>query len=603
MKFQKLVIVLAIWMALLSVLLAGTSAQAFELSADSLFQPDRMLDIAIELPADQWDQLRQQSRDIGAAFSGSTDSPFTYFKANITIGDVRIESVGLRKKGFIGSLDDQFPSLKVKFDEYIKQRPIEGIDTLTLNNNKQDPSLVSQYMTYRLFNAAGVHAPRVSFAKVTVNGKYLGIYSNVESVGKPFLKRRFDSSSGNLYEGTLADFYPSAVDRLEAKTNEKDNDRSKVLQLAKLLSSNEELSVGKIEELVDIDNFIRFWALESLLKFWDGYTNNQNNFWVYEKPANGKVYFIPWGADGALMDPKGLFGFGAPSGPTSVYAESMLANRLYHDGPTAERYRTTMRDILANVWKEDDLVKEVDDVESLVTDHLHRRQAGTSRSMNDVRSFIRARRKAVEKELESWPVRVSAQPRKPSYTVEVGVANGSFDTVWSGQPAAEAAKVGAAELRLMLESKDVALTKVDAISQLVQVPRAFFGFGPPGPPGGGGPFGMGEPPATIVLHAVRESDGKPLTLALSIDTNIFVESRNKTIEVKGTLNDGENGFFNPFGGRQVRGTLTLEDVGMNADDKVKGSFDLKVFETHGGMMDRRGWGGRNGPGGPPERPK
>src|SRR5690606_32903219 len=104
------------------------------------------------------------------------------------IDGVTIDSVAIRKKGFIGSLDEQRPSLKVKFDEYIEQDPIAGLDRLTLNNNKQDESQVSQYLTYRLFNAAGVPAPRCNFARVTVNGEYLGIYSNVESIRRPFLE-------------------------------------------------------------------------------------------------------------------------------------------------------------------------------------------------------------------------------------------------------------------------------------------------------------------------------------------------------------------------------------------------------------------------------
>ena len=139
-----------------------------------------------------------------------------------------------------------------------------------------------------------------NFARVTVNGEYLGIYSNVESIGKPFLKRRFGNNSGNLYEGTLADFYPKAIDRLEAKTNEKDHDRSKVMRLAELLAANGELDLDEVDKLVDIDNFIKFWAVESLIGFWDGYSNNQNNYWVYENRDNGKFYFMPWGADGSV---------------------------------------------------------------------------------------------------------------------------------------------------------------------------------------------------------------------------------------------------------------------------------------------------------------
>ena len=77
-----------------------------------------------------------------------------------------------------------------------------------------------------------------NFARVTVNGEYLGIYSNVESIGKPFLKRRFGNNSGNLYEGTLADFYPSAIDRIGSEDQEKRHDRSKLMRLAELLAAN-----------------------------------------------------------------------------------------------------------------------------------------------------------------------------------------------------------------------------------------------------------------------------------------------------------------------------------------------------------------------------
>ncbi|MEX2138321.1 MAG: CotH kinase family protein [Pirellulales bacterium] len=620
----------------------GSSTSAEELAAEHLSDPDRLIEVAIELPAEDWAKLCQQTRDIRAAFSGSSENPFTYFKGDVTIDGVKIESVGVRKKGFIGSLDNQFPSLKVKFDEYVDQSPVKGIDVLTLNNNKQDAALVSQFLAYRLFNAAGVQASRSNFARLTVNGEYLGIYSNVESIGKPFLKRRFGNNSGNLYEGTLADFYPSAIDRLEAKTNEKNHDRSKVRQLAALLAAQregepDELDLDEIEKLVDLDNFIKFWAVESLIGFWDGYSNNQNNYWVYENRDNGKFYFMPWGADAAFMGvrgPFGGFGFGQ-QGPTSVYAESMLANRLYRHPSVAERYRQAMLVLLQDVWKEDELVKSIDRVEALVTDHLHDRQAGAPAAMNNTRQFIRSRRKAIAGELEKWPVQVAAQPRKPMYTVEVGSAKGSFATAWQDKPSANPLEAGDAAVQLELDGKTVAFKQLGSTAQLMQLPRFGFGFGgrggpPGGPPArggpprdelrrgprpgearpgdlrgggagaerpgavrfGGGPFGQGEPPATVVLTGVREPDARKLTLTLSVDPKIFAASAGKTIAVNGSLAEGETGGngFMPFGGRVVAGKLTLAKVGMNTGDAVEGEFDLKVAETRGGFMDRRGGG-------------
>jgi spore coat protein CotH len=607
-------------------------ASADELTADLLLDSDRLTDIVIELPSDDWRNLCKQTRDIRTAFTNPLADPFTYFQGSISIDGVKIDAVGIRKKGFLGSLDDRWPSLKVKFDEYRPQHPVHGIDVLTLNNNKQDPSLVSQFLTYHLFNEAGVSAPRVSFARVTVNGEYLGIYSNVESIGRPFLKRRFGNDSGNLYEGTLADFHPSAIDRLEAKDKNSDRDRSDLIRLAELLSANEALAVRDIEQLVDIDNFIRYWAVESLIGFWDGYSNNQNNYWLYDNADNSKFYFIPWGADAAFMGMRGPFGFG-PGGPSSVYAESMLANRLYHADGMAERYRQTMRQLLEDVWNEEELVKLIDRIEGLVGAHLHDRQSGVPRAMNGVRQFIRSRREIIMKELENWPVKVVPQPRKPMYTVEVGTAKGSFATQWRDEPAENPLEAGRAEVELVLDGKAVTFEQLGAVAQLAQIPRFPFGFGsrrgapqdgrpprtagssesprgprppdaappapgsrvgrapgdrPDGPPFGGGPFGDFQPPATVVLTGIRESDQKKLTLTLTVDPTVFAASAGKTIAVQGSLSEGQNGgnFFMPFGGRVLDGKLTLAKVGTTEGATVEGAFDLKVAETHGGFMER-----------------
>jgi hypothetical protein len=501
----------------------------------------------------------------------------------------------------------------------VHQNPVEGIDVLTLNNNKQDPALVSQYLAYRLFNAAGVHAPRVNFARVTVNGEYLGIYSNVESIGQPFLKRRFGDSSGRLYEGTIADLYPRAIDRLEAK-NKKANDRSKVLGLAELLASEHEPAVEEIERFVDVDNFLRFWAMESLIGFWDGYTNNQNNYWMYEDPTKAKYYFIPWGADAAFLPLPAFFGFG-PRGPSSVYAQSMLANVLYHNSSVAERYRETMRQLLDGVWKEDELLKAIDQVENLVADHLPDRQAGVPEAMNGVRQFIRSRRETITRELEDWPAQVASQPRKPTYTVEIGSAKGSFSTEWAEKPSADPLRAGQAELQFELNNETIAFKQLGAMAHLMQPPRFPFGFGPPGgeaapgerpqnprPPQGApagtpgdrpapagfgrddGPFGQMQLPAMVVITGVRESDGKKVTLTLSVDRSVFGASTGKTIAVRGMLSQGESesNFFMPFGGPLVDGKLTLTKVGTDPTDPVEGEFDVKIVEMRGGFMDRRG---------------
>jgi hypothetical protein len=36
-----------------------------------------------------------------------------------------------------------------------------------------------------------------------------------------------------------------------------------------------------IQGLVDLDDFLTFWAAEGIVGHWDGYADDQNNFWFY----------------------------------------------------------------------------------------------------------------------------------------------------------------------------------------------------------------------------------------------------------------------------------------------------------------------------------
>ena len=77
-------------------------------------------------------------------------------------------------------------------DRYDKEN-VRGVDTLTLNNNRQDGSRVHQLIGYPLFRDAGC---RRVLQSGTRHGQrqIAGIYSNVESLDKRLFRRAFDSA-------------------------------------------------------------------------------------------------------------------------------------------------------------------------------------------------------------------------------------------------------------------------------------------------------------------------------------------------------------------------------------------------------------------------
>ena len=295
------------------------------LDASDLYHNDRIIPIEIEVADEDWNEIRYQTRDFAESLGKEmVESPFTWVKANITIDGKTIQDVGIRKKGFLGSLDSERPSLKVRFDKYVEQSPVTGLTRMTLNNNKQDPARVLQYLSYQLFRDSGTHAPRCGFAAVTVNDKYLGIYSNVESIRKPMLEHNFGDGSGALYEGTVADFFPGRTQKFERKNKAA---KKKYLREIADIFAEKVVDIHQVEEFLDVDAFIRYWAMESLMGFWDSYCSNQNNFYFYRNPENDKFYFIPWGADSSFSRTTPLPPYRIR--PRSVHAKAVIPNKLY----------------------------------------------------------------------------------------------------------------------------------------------------------------------------------------------------------------------------------------------------------------------------------
>jgi len=512
-----------------------------KLTAKYLLDPNRVIQVDITIADHDWQALCNQSRDHQSAMQNPIAKPYANFRASVVVDGVPIPDVAIRKKGFLGSQDTIRPSLKIKFDEYVDQNPVEGLDRLTLNNNKQDGALVSQSLTYSLFRKAGVLAPRSSFAHVTVNGRYLGIYTHVESVKKPFLQHAFGDDTGSLYEGTLTDVYPASVQWLEAKTKESEDNRQALTQLATILDT-ESATLGDIAERVDIDNYLTYWAIENLINFWDGYCQNQNNYFICENPANGLIYFMPWGADSCFgQRPHFVQRHGEHA--ESVRTTGILANRLFHLPEIPDQYRDTMRRVLDEVWNEYELIAEIDRIEALLRDHLNFHQIDSIVKSDDVRRFIRNRRQMIHSELtNNWPPEVADGPRIPRHDVEIGFGSGSFELD---------ADTGEYTVTGSMNIQDE-LVKFESI----------------------------EVEETIIIVA-GTVDEWPIKLWLRVNDNTTPDKA-PSIPVTGEFSNGQRGV-------SVSGLLTPTATDDINGGWTAGEFEFKITETRGGFMDRRRW--------------
>ncbi|MBS1123820.1 MAG: cellulosomal protein [Deltaproteobacteria bacterium] len=406
---------------------AGAPDAAVDPSA-ALFPRDRVLDVAITLAAADWAALRNQPRPSGLADTTCARQPtaegYTNYPATITIDGVTVANVALRKKGNLGSVSSTRPGLRIKANEYVAGQRIAGLKVVTLNNNHQDDTLISQCLGYGLFRAAGLPAPRCAFAHVTVNGEDLGVYSHVETIREEFLAHHFTDATGNLYESG-GDFVPGGTGGFQPKTNSAAPDCSDLDPVVAALAVPDDQLVARVGAVIDLGQYMRFWAMEVVTDHWDGYANNRNNVFFYDDPTSGRMHFIPWGIDALFT------GRLRSTRPDAVFACGSLPWRLYAAPTTRAMYLAALRDVLDTVWDPSTIVAEIDRLEALLRPLADPTNSGAFAGRIDrVRAFAMAREGQLRAELDAgdpvWPFAAG----DASCRINIGTITTTFSTTW-----------------------------------------------------------------------------------------------------------------------------------------------------------------------------
>ena len=164
-----------------------------------------------------------------------------------------------------------------------------------------------------MFHAAGVPAPRVTNARVWLNGRDLGFYVLIEGFTRDFLGRYFKHTHGNLYDGG---FLKDVTDTLDKESGGNSKDES---DLKRLATAAQEPAPSKrwerLNQTLAVERFISFLAMEVLVWDWDGYMMNRNNYRVYHDRDTGKMMYcvedansVVIGDSGAAVSPRNFLG-------------------------------------------------------------------------------------------------------------------------------------------------------------------------------------------------------------------------------------------------------------------------------------------------------
>ncbi len=454
----------------------ATEALTNQQRCDSFYDIANVPTIRITLAPADWEALRTQQPAGGTCNFEFTGDRYTWFTASevrisgstFPAGETVFTNVGIKKKSFCGSISSTVPCLKLDFGKFRSANTalaesLIGTRFLTLNNSVQDPSLIRQALGYKLFQLAGLPNSRCNFAKVFVNGIQVSVfYVNVEPIRERYIERNFANNlSGNLYELEVGDdFLAARIPFIDVESLSRFDDKKDLTLAAQTIATN---GLTGAAQVVDMAQFIRVYAMEFLLKHWDGYTQNRNNTYLYNDVAavanpttsNVKFKLIPWGLDQILQ----------PTRRFRLSSGSVLGDLTRNDATRLAEIRTQVDSLRESVFshaKIDTVLKPfIDQMEALLT--AGNKIPGISGEITKVRQQLKLVRSAAFLFNGGWNTRVSLVDKATgdclhasnTESVPAGATNPvNFETVHAPLVEGSTAdtwefKFGAVDLKLM----------------------------------------------------------------------------------------------------------------------------------------------------------
>lgn len=283
-----------------------------------LYDERRIVDFNLRFGDADWKTLT----DLHASMPPpSEDDPKVWVHCQLEFGDELFSDAACTLKANPAYWKDEVKlQFIVRFNRYHSSGRFHGLRRMNFGYKPYAKAPIRDRVAESLMRAAGMKGPRVNHARISVNGRYYGLYENIEHVDLEFLRYQFVNWTGNLY-----------LHGDTAETNKDTLDMSDEWDLQDLiekepLDGDHSRFFEQIAPLMDARQFMRFAAAERVLPTGDNWTNGSWNFYYYHDGARGLILLpndldtvmLPklapadadlyefWGSSGAFLGPNKL---------------------------------------------------------------------------------------------------------------------------------------------------------------------------------------------------------------------------------------------------------------------------------------------------------
>lgn len=212
-------------------------------------------------------------------------------------------------------------NMKVKIDR-VHDTTFHGLKTFQFHAMNDHASKLTETVAYWFVRQMGIPSPRTTYCRLFINGRFEGLFLNVEEMDARFVDAWQPGSDANLYKEVWPLAWDSAATTKEMildalRTNGKTGNVSRFLAFAKALeAASDMVGVRKaMEAWLDVDQIMSLAALRLALDDDDGvfhwyatdgtagsYAAKPHNFYWMDDPATGRFHLLPWDLDKSFQE-------------------------------------------------------------------------------------------------------------------------------------------------------------------------------------------------------------------------------------------------------------------------------------------------------------
>jgi len=373
----------------------ATHGKSGDRNYDVIFPQDEVNRLDIVISESNWNKMLSDmenkygpfgSNRGGPGMPGDSDENPVYVPCSVFLDGVEWYKVGIRFKGN-SSLKVSWLKgiwkipLRLNFDRYEDEYPLidnqrfYGFKELSLSSGYDDKSLMREKLAPEIFRNFGIPAPQTAFYRIYIdNGsgpQYFGLYTAVEVVDDTVIEEQFESDEGNCYkpEGPSASFASTGLNLSEFDNKTNDNDWSDIEALFEVLHSSQrtlspETWRASLEDVFDVDTFLRWLAVNITIQNWDTYGRMTHNYYLYNNPENNLLTWIPW-------DNNEAFQTGKQGGALSVSCSEVssswpLIRFLLDDEVYEAEYKNYLAEVIKDAFEPSKMISKYQQYHNLI---------------------------------------------------------------------------------------------------------------------------------------------------------------------------------------------------------------------------------------------